>query len=83
MPAHRLGWMLSLSGLAGLALIFIVFNLQSTPQQTSLLAAAATQEQELGFSPDTMKGWDRGPRQPIFFSLTDDIISITAFDQRF
>ncbi len=68
MPAHRLGWMLSLSGLAGLALIFVVFDLQSTPQHTSLLAAAATQEQELGFSPDTMVGWDRGPEQPILFS---------------
>lgn len=38
------------------------------PEPGTLLAAQEAAGGDLEFSPDTMIGWDRGPRQPILFS---------------
>lgn len=69
MRTRRRAFTLGLSGLAGLALITIVFQAQSPRTRTTVPAvAAAVQSAQFSLDPDTLVGWGRGPFQPIFFS---------------
>lgn len=61
---------ISLSGVAGVALLAFVFQAPRAGGAGAPTAAAAVVAQGGQFSldPDTLVGWGRGPVQPIFFS---------------
>ena len=66
MPSNRRRALsVGFTGLAGLALITLVFQLQ---RPHSALSAALVQGDQFSLDPDTLVGWGRGPAQPIFFS---------------
>ena len=75
MLTRRRAIAISLSGVAGLALLAFVSRATEAPQVTrppageSVLATAAVvQGAQFSLDPDTLVGWGRGPAQPIFFS---------------
>ncbi len=69
MFTRRRALIISLSGIVGLVLVAFVFQARRVPDGGPVLAAAAVaQGAQFSLEPDTLVGWGRGPRQPIFFS---------------
>lgn len=54
-------------GVAGSMLALVLAHIR-TPPALELRAAQEAESDTTWFSPDTLVGWDRGPRQPILFS---------------
>jgi hypothetical protein len=69
MLTPRRALVISLSGVAGLALVAFISQARREPGGPPVsAAAAAVQGAQFSLDPDTLVGWGRGPIQPIFFS---------------
>ncbi len=69
MRTRRGAYAIGLAGLAGLTLVAFAFQAQRPRAAAPVLSvAAAVQDGQFTFDPDTMVGYNEGPAQPIFFS---------------
>lgn len=69
MGTRRRAFAIGASGIAGLALVAFAFQAQRSGISSPIAAsAAAVQDGNFTFDPDTMVGYYDGPAQPIFFS---------------